>query len=453
MRTSSLRLGTALLVPSLALVGTPGCSDDETRPGTGGSGASGSNSGASTGSGAAGAGGPSAGGSSSGGAGTGAGGSATGGGGSGSGGMNTGAYDCSAPSGEIGALKLTEIATGLDGALQVKAAPGDNERLFVVQQNGTIRVVNNGTLVDEPFLEIDVDNSGNEKGLLGLAFHPDYATTGRFLVPYNVANNTHIAEYHATPGGDVADPGEGGTVIDVQQPPPPDFTNHKGGAIEFGKDGMLYIFLGDGGAGGDPMNNAQNLNILLGKVLRLDVASLPGTPPPGNLPGGAPEIWDYGLRNPFRSTFDACTGDLYIGDVGQGAWEEINVEPVGQGNKNYGWRCKEGLVDYDDDGCEGKTFTDPVTVYNHGGGKISVTGGYVYRGSNIPGLRGTYLYGDYGTGQVFTFVWDGSAATQEAELTDDLDSGNIELTSFGQDNTGEVYLVNRNGTVYRIDPE
>jgi glucose/arabinose dehydrogenase len=168
---------------------------------------------------------------------------------------------------------------------------------------------------------------------------------------------------------------------------------------------------------------------------------------------GAPEIWDYGVRNPFRSTFDACTGDLYIGDVGQGAWEEVNVEPAGQGNKNYGWRCKEGLADYNmSQNCEGKTFTDPVTVYENDGG-AAVTGGYVYRGSNIPGLRGTYLYGDYGSGRIWSFVWDGSAATQEAELTDDLESGGFDLSSFGQDNTGEMYVVNRNGTVYRIDPE
>jgi glucose/arabinose dehydrogenase len=450
MRTSTLRLGTAILVPSLALLlGAPGCSDDESNPGTGGSGASGSgsNSGASSSTGAAGAGGPSAGGSSSGGSSSG--GSASGGGGSGSGGMPTGDYDCSAPSGEIGALQLTEVVTGLGGAVLVKAAPGDNTRLFVVQQGGTIRVLNDGNLADEPFLEIDVDGGG-EKGLLGLAFHPNYAANGRFFVHYNVDNDTHIAEYHVSANPDVADPVEVGTVIDVEQP---GFGNHKGGSIEFGADGMLYIFLGDGGDGGDPGNRAQNLDVLLGKVLRLDVTTLPGTAPAGNLPGGAPEIWDYGVRNPFRSSFDACTGDLYIGDVGQGAWEEVNVEPAGQGNKNYGWRCKEGLVDYNmSQNCEGKTFTDPVTVFENDGG-AAVTGGYVYRGSKIPGLRGTYLYANFGDGRIRSFVWDGSDATQEAELTEDLQSGGMSVSSFGQDNTGEMYVVDLNGTVYRIDPE
>lgn len=448
MRTSHLRLGTAILVPSLALIlAASGCSDDETNPGTGGSGPSGSNSGA------AGAGGPGSGGSGAdGGTGAGAGGSGAGAGGAGTGGSGGGpisSYDCSAPAGEVGALKLTEVVSDVFGALQVKAAPGDNERLFVVIQDGTIRVVKNGVLLDEPFLQITNIDFEGEKGLLGIAFHPEFATNGRFFVHYNISNDTHIAEYHATPGSDVADAAEVGTVIDVEQAP---YGNHKGGSIEFGADGMLYIFLGDGGSGDDPQNRAQNLNSLLGKVLRLDVATLPGTPPPGNLPGGEPEIWDYGLRNPFRSTFDACTGDLYIADVGQFDWEEVNVEPKGQGNKNYGWRCKEGFEDHITGGCDGKTFTDPVVTYPSPG-QTSITGGYVYRGSNIPGLRGTYLYGDYLSAQIWSFVWDGSTATQQAELTDDLDTQGIDLTSFGQDNAGEVYVVDGGGVIYRIDPE
>jgi glucose/arabinose dehydrogenase len=447
MRTSSLRLASAILAPSLALLlAAPGCGDDEPS-GNGGSGASGSNSGASSGTGAASVGGSSSGGSSSGG-------SASGGGGSGSGGADPGEYDCSAAAGEVGALALTEIATGLDVPLQVKAAPGDNDRLFIVEQSGAIRLVKGGAMVAEPFLEIaDVgyQSPGYETGLLGLAFHPDYATNGRFFVHYNVDNNTHIAEYHATPGSDVADAGEVATVIDVDQPAT---DNHKGGSIEFGKDGMLYIFLGDGGGGGDQGNRAQNLDVLLGKVLRIDVSSLPYTVPAGNLPGGQPEIWDYGVRNPYRSTFDACTGDLYIADVGQDEWEEVNVEPAGQGNKNYGWRCKEGEVDYNtSQNCEGKTFTEPVTVYPHSAGKVSVTGGYVYRGSAIPGLRGTYLYGDVGSGDVFSFVWDGTSASQPGDLGADLDTQGMNITSFGQDNKGEMYVVDYSGTVYRIDPE
>lgn len=366
-----------------------------------------------------------------------------------------GNYDCSAPEGAVPPLKLTEVASGLNQPMLIKGAPGDDERLYIIERPGVIRILKGGQVLEEPFLDIsDLVTTSSECGLLGLAFHPDYATNGRFFVHYsrNPDWATQIAEYKRTD----ADPEKaeiaGGVLFTAEQPA----DNHNGGSIEFGADGMLYIFLGDGGFANDPENRAQNMNDPLGKILRLDVATFPYTSPAGNLPGGLPEIWDLGVRNPYRSSFDACTGDMYIGDVGQGEWEEIDVEPAGQGNKNYGWRCKEGEVDFNtSENCDGKTFVDPVTVYDHSMDRNSITGGYVYRGSAIPGLRGTYIYGDFGSGEIFSFVYSGGAATAETNLTADLDGplGDNTLNSFGQDNNGEVYVVQISGNIFRIDAE
>jgi glucose/arabinose dehydrogenase len=297
-----------------------------------------------------------------------------------------------------------------------------------------------------------VQNQG-ERGLLGLAFHPDYAQNRRFFVHYSAASDgdTTLAEY-LTDANDpnVADPGSAYVFLSVAQP----YANHNGGSIEFSPmDGFLYIGLGDGGSGNDPMDNAQNMSSYLGKMLRIDVDPTPFTNPPGNLSG---PIWDLGLRNPYRFSFDACTGDLYIGDVGQNQYEEVNVEPAGEGGKNYGWRDMEGMHCNGaiEPNCSMAGFTLPVLEYTHSQG-CSISGGYVYRGSKIPGLRGAYLYGDYCSGRVWFTRYDVANQTvaTPVELTGDLGSDRYAISSFGQDASGEIYLVDHGGSVLRIDPE
>lgn len=381
--------------------------------------------------------------------------------------MAVGNYDCTPPQGSPPALKLTKIADGFSRPIQVKAAPGDNERLFVVEQTGKIWILQNGQTSAEPFLDIqelvaDPDAGPDyhqEQGLLGIAFHPNYEKNGRFFVnysegPFSAGNNskgdTHIVEYKRSDDPNKASPTAVKEIMDEAQP----FTNHNGGALEFSpKDGFLYIGLGDGGAGGDPMGNGQNITTLLGKMLRIDVDS--GNPyanPPGNLVGGRPEIWSIGWRNPWRYSFDACTGDLYVGEVGQDDWEEIDIEPAGKSGKNYGWNTMEGFHCFEPkDGCEMDIFAKPVLEYSHLEGK-SVTGGYVYRGSKMPGLRGTYFYADYVSHKVWMFQWKGEAQVTPTEITGDLDPPEA-LASFGQDNFGEVYLTSLYGGVYRIDPK
>jgi glucose/arabinose dehydrogenase len=387
-------------------------------------------------------------------------------GGNGGSGLN-GSYNCDPPTADpIPALKLTDVATGLNAPLLVKAAGADNTRLYVLQQSGQIRLIKDGALVAEPFLDIsDLLTAGGERGLLGLAFHPDYETNGRFFVHYSSdgsgglnAGDTVVAEFKRSADPDVADPVQVAEILTQAQPE----SNHNGGSIEFGADGMLYIGLGDGGSGGDPspshgpIGNGQNPDTFLGKILRIDVTTLPYTIPAGNITmaGFRPEIWDYGVRNPFRLSFDACTGDLYIGDVGQDLWEEIDVEPAGQGQKNYGWRCFEGTHDFNMTcGPNAASSVPPVTEYQHIDNNKSVTGGYVYRGSAIPALRGTYFYGDFNSGRVWTLVWSNGQATDPIDISTDLDTLGTNISSFGQDAAGEVYIVDYGGIVYRIDPE
>jgi glucose/arabinose dehydrogenase len=366
----------------------------------------------------------------------------TGGGGTGGygGGLPSGNFDCAAPSGSLPSLTVTEVANAADGLIapaHFTFDPGDPNRNFITDLSGSIFVMENGDVLETPFLEIDVSFSG-EQGLLGVAFHPDYADNGRFFVHYSEpgTGDTIIEEY-ARATDVTANPEPVREILTVEQP----FGNHNGGSIEFGPDGHLYIFLGDGGSGGDPLNAGQDLTTLLGKVLRIDVdGTAPYTIPAGNLPGGAPEIWDYGLRNPWRSTFDGCTGDLYIADVGQNAWEEVNFEPAGQGNKNYGWRTMEGSQCFNpSSGCDQTGLTLPVFEYQHQGGGRSITGGYVYRGSDIPAARGRYFFADYVTRQIWSFRQSGGTATDVIEHTSEL--GSLQATSFGQDAFGEVYVV------------
>lgn len=316
-------------------------------------------------------------------------------------------------------------------------------RLFVVEKIGHIHVIENGLLIDSPFLNIEerVNDSSNEMGLLGLAFHPNYAQNGYFYVNYTGAGgDTFLSRFQVTDNPYLADPVSEVNLLRVNQP----FPNHNGGTLQFGPDGYLYAGLGDGGAAGDPFGNAQDLDTLLGKILRLDVDSAgPYAIPPDNPFGD--EIWAYGLRNPWRISFDSVTGDLYIGDVGQNAWEEIDYLPAGlPGGTNFGWDYREGAHEYDGNPPAGLALVDPIAEYSHSEGGCSITGGYVYRGA-MPEWNGIYLYGDYCTG----FIWGLMRVNGEwqAQLLFDTD---VRITSFGQDESGEVYLLNDGGGVYKL---
>jgi glucose/arabinose dehydrogenase len=297
-------------------------------------------------------------------------------------------------------INLVEFASGLTSPVEITNA--NDTRLFVVQQNGIIKIIQpNGTINSADFMNISSKVLyGGERGLLGLAFHPQYSTNGYFFVYYNnTAGNIIVARYSVSSANpDVADPASEKILLNIPKP----FDNHNGGSIHFGPDGNLWIVTGDGGSGGDPNNNAQNINSLLGKMLRIDVNATgpynipPGNPFAGNLVTGADEIWSYGLRNAWKFSFDTNTGNVIIADVGQGAIEEINRMPATQAGINYGWRCYEGNNAYNTAGCAPmSTMTFPVAVYDHSGGKCSITGGYIYRGSQYPALQGKYFFADY----------------------------------------------------------
>jgi glucose/arabinose dehydrogenase len=331
------------------------------------------------------------------------------------------------------------FVTGLQRPVDLQA--DGSGRLFVIEKVGRIRIIQNNQLVAIPFLDISdrVGSRGNEQGLLGLAFHPKYKENGRFFVNYTDNNgNTVIARFQVSNDPDVADPNSEVKLLGVDQP----FPNHNGGVLVFGPDGYLYAGLGDGGSQGDPNNNAQNTKVLLGKVLRLDVDSVePYMVPPGN-PFGS-EIWAYGLRNPWRISFDRATGDLYIGDVGQDMWEEIDFLPAGSpGGANFGWSFREGAHDYKGGGPQG--MIDPVAEYSHPEGGCSVTGGYVYRGS-MPEWNGIYFYGDYCTGMIWGLTR--TAGGWQYRLLFDL---HVNITSFGQDGSGELYLMSDSGEILRF---
>ncbi len=353
-------------------------------------------------------------------------------------------------------LTAVRIASGLSSPLDVQAIPGDRTRLFVVEQVGRIRVIRGGALAAAPFLDIAARiSSGGERGLLGLAFHPGYAQNGRFFVNYtDRAGDTQIAEFRATPSADVADPASERQILFVRQP----FANHNGGGLAFGNDGMLYIGLGDGGSGGDPQGNGQNLATPLGKMLRIDIDR--GTPfaVPADNPfvataGAFPAVWAAGLRNPWRFAFDRATGDLYIGDVGQNALEEVDVGTAARrGGENYGWNVMEGSRCFRPaSGCSTAGLTLPVLDYGRNDG-CSITGGVVYRGCRMPGYHGTYFYGDYCTGMIRSFRLVNGQPLDQRDWTAALsrDIGNI--SSFGVDADGEVHIVDHGGAVYRVQP-
>jgi glucose/arabinose dehydrogenase len=410
----------------------------------------------------------------------------TGGGGSGGatggsgGGVPVGNYDCSPPDGAVPALTLTEVVNGLDRPMYLRAAPGDDTRLFIIEQDGYIRILQNGVINPEPFLDITdrVAQNNDERGFLGLAFHPDYQNNGRFFVFYTEEagspGNQTIAEYTRSDNPDLAVAQADGFGMEVQKLLTVADTqgNHNGGMIDFSpKDGYLYIGLGDEGGANDQhgeFGNGLDLTTLWGKILRIDVDNPAGGMPYG-IPAGnmtavppnnptqgnvLPEIWDFGLRNPWRFAFDPCSGDLYIGDVGQGVIEEIDVAAAGQGNINWGWRAYEGTNVFDQTLADlNMTVAPPVAEYSHAGGNCSVTGGFIHRSAMAPGLRGRYFYGDYCSGRVWSFTWDGSQNMQNVtEHTQDLD-GPGQISSFGYDNFGNVYLVEISGTIHRIDAE
>jgi glucose/arabinose dehydrogenase len=355
------------------------------------------------------------------------------------------------------AARLREVANGLDAPLFLTSPPGDQSRAFVVEQGGRIRIIRNDALVPTPFLDISGKiSSGGERGLLGLAFHPQYATNGRFVVYYtNPSGDIRIASYKVTANPEVADPASEQILLAV---PHPSFSNHNGGMVVFGPDGRLYAGIGDGGSGGDPNGNGQNRNTLLAKLVRLDVnaagqASVPSDNPFVGQSGVRPEIWSYGLRNPWRFSFDRLTGDLYIGDVGQNSREEINVSTdqadFGRG-LNYGWKIMEGTACFSpSSGCNKTGLTQPVIDYGHNDG-CSVTGGYVYRGSLAPALRGHYFYADYCSGWVRSFRLAGRQVTQPLDWSTLRPGGQI--TSFGEDAGGELYIIVSSGRVFRIEP-
>jgi hypothetical protein len=339
----------------------------------------------------------------------------------------------------------------------VTAPPGDTLRLFVVEQGGRVRVIRRDSLLATPFLDVRGKiSSGGERGLLSLAFHPQYANNGRFYVYFtNPGGDIRIVRYTvSTTDANVADSLSGDTVLAV---PHPGESNHNGGQLAFGPDGKLYAGLGDGGGGGDLDTNAQNTSRLLGKLLRLDVdgttgyAIPPDNPFFGDPPPARPEIWAFGLRNPWRFSFDRQTGDLYIADVGQGLWEEVDVAaaPAASRGVNYGWNVMEGRHCYSAGTCNQSGLTLPPVEYGHTAGACSITGGYVYRGARVPALVGHYFYSDYCTHFVRSFRYVGGQATDQRDWTAQLDPGG-NVSSFGEDGRGELYVVVHGGDLYRV---
>jgi glucose/arabinose dehydrogenase len=350
---------------------------------------------------------------------------------------------------------LTPVASGLHNPTFLISPPGDTGRLFVLEQNGYVRIIKHGTLLATPFLDVHaLVSGGSEQGLLGFAFYPDYATSGRFIISYTSPNGpmdggtSVLARYVVSADPDVATATPDRILLTVDQP----FDNHNGGDIIFGPDGYLYFGLGDGGSGGDPQGHGQDRTDLLGSLLRLDVSgsgdyTIPPTNPYATSATLKHELWNWGLRNPWRFSFDRETGDLYIGDVGQGAVEEVDVATsTSTGGENYGWNEVEGDQCYTG-GCDLAAYTAPVLTYRHTDG-CAIIGGYVYRGSDLAGMAGTYFYSDACSGFVRSFRWSaGQVSDRNSWSALAVNDG---VQSFGQDDRGELYLLTAGGRVLKI---
>jgi glucose/arabinose dehydrogenase len=344
-----------------------------------------------------------------------------------------------------------QIVDGLNQPVALTNANDNSSRIYIVEQTGVIRILLGGLLLPAPFMDIQdrVGSSGSEQGLLGLAFHPDYGQNGYFFVNYtNLAGDTIIARFQrSSVDANAGDPSSEEILLKISQP----FANHNGGHVVFGTDGYLYIGTGDGGSGGDPMGNGQSLNTLLGKILRIDVNQGNPYAIPADNPfisgTGLPEIWAYGLRNPWRFSFDDQTGDLYIADVGQNLWEEVNYSQAGRGNgSNYGWNYFEGSHTFSGQPPENQVFIQPAVEYGRDMG-CSVTGGRVYRGERLPEFKGVYFYGDFCSGNVWGLLPDGMDRWVNELLFNNVGR----IASFGVDESGEIYLVDYTGSILLLE--
>ncbi|HEV2067453.1 MAG TPA: PQQ-dependent sugar dehydrogenase [Thermomicrobiales bacterium] len=354
-------------------------------------------------------------------------------------------------------IGLEEVAGGFDQPLFVTSPPDGAEWLFVVEQGGTIQVLLDGETALEPFLDISdrVGSDGSEQGLLGLALAPDYAESGLFYVNYtDLDGNTVVSRFSVSDDPNRGDPDSEAVVLRQEQPRP----NHNGGVLEFGPDGYLYIGLGDGGGQGDPDGNGQSLGTWLGKILRIDVDparieegdtyAVPDDNPFVDDADARPEIWAYGLRNPWRFTFDRETGDLWVGDVGQNQIEEVTMLPAEDGGgQNLGWNITEGTSCYAEPECDQSGLTPPTVEYTHEVGGCSVTGGYVYRGESMPDLRNVYVFADFCSG----LLWGAGLDAQGDWVMSEPIETDLSISSFGEDAAGELYLTDLSGgTVYRL---
>jgi glucose/arabinose dehydrogenase len=361
-------------------------------------------------------------------------------------------------------LIAKRIASGFARPVFAASPAGDKERLFVMEQHtGKVRILRlaTGAIDANPFLQVSGLSNGNEQGLLGLAFPPDFATTGFFYVSLTDVSGANVIRRHKVSAADpnIADP-TGQILLTIPQP----FANHNGGWIAFSpKDKLLYIGIGDGGSERDPNNTSQNLGLLLGKMLRIDVTrddfpadptrnyGIPADNPFLNTAGARPEIWAFGLRNPWRCSFDRKTGDLYIADVGQDSFEEIDFQPANsKGGENYGWSLKEAKHPFKPALITTQKLIDPIIEYTHDQGEQAVIGGYVYRGAALPDLQGTYIFADM-TGTFSSFAFDGATPPVAASRTDELFPAGIEdVNSFGEDGAGELYICVMAGSVFQI---
>jgi glucose/arabinose dehydrogenase len=352
-----------------------------------------------------------------------------------------------------GGVALEQVPGAFDQPLFVTAPPGDNARIFVVEQTGRIQIVRNGTLLTQPFLDLSGSVSyftGGEQGLLGLAFHPNYAANGRLYVSYtDTAGDSRIVRYTVSGDPDVVDPQSADTVLMIDRQ---GVNYHNGGWIGFGPDGYLYMASGEAGV----QTNGQSLGTLLGKILRLDVNGATGYAIPPDNPfvntvGVRGEIWAYGVRNPWRPSFDRQTGDFYIADVGEDSEEEVNVQPAAsRGGENYGWAVMEGRRCFEPPtGCDQTGLVQPVYAYATRPTNCAVTGGYVYRGTQVPALAGRYVFADYCSAVVQSFRWTGGPVVDFRDHTDTLRPPSL-ISSFGEDGRGELYLTSLDRGVWRF---